>query len=91
MDRLALGHPKEVPIYLEMDIASSLDVHFNARLAVIPKRNMAKGIHWDRASKFPVDPVQQIEIERCRNALRIVIRRQQNARVLESIDTDEQH
>ena len=54
-------------------------MHFNARLVVIPKRNMTKGIHWHRASKLPVDPMEEIEIEGSRHALRVVICRQQGS------------
>ncbi len=57
MDRLARGHTEDMTVHPELDIAFRLEMHFDPRLLVIPTREMAKGVHGNRPSQFPVDPM----------------------------------
>ena len=66
-------------------------MHFDARLGIVPTNEMAERIHGRRAPKLAVDPMQEIEIERCRYPLRVVIGRQKHICIFEAIDADQQH
>jgi hypothetical protein len=57
----------------------------------IPARDMTKGIHRYRARKLALDPMQQVEVERCCRALCVIVCRQENILILGAIDADQQH
>src|ERR1700751_4779594 len=64
VDSLALGQGERPAIALEADIANGLEMHLDARLRVVPSRDVAKGVYRYGACQLPVDPMQQIEVER---------------------------
>jgi hypothetical protein len=82
------GHRKILACVGKIDIAINLKMHFNARLVIILKRSVTKSIHWNRGYTLPIDPMEEIEIEGCRYPLRVIIRGQQNTRILDAINAD---
>ena len=63
--------------------------HFDSAQVSVPASRMTKGFKWKIAIEFPVDALQEVEIELRGHAEAIIVCALQLSRVFSQIDTDQ--
>ena len=79
-----------MPLDREGDIPRGAQVHLDAAEHVVPARFMDERTWRDGAVEFPVHPLDEVEVERRRDALGVVIGRDQALDRLDPIHADQQ-
>ena len=78
------------PETVNSNVARGDQVHLDARQDVIPARLVAEGVDRHVAVELAVDPLEQVEVERGGDALRIVISGDQPLDRLHPVHPDQQ-
>src|SRR3546814_12173780 len=64
VDRFALRHMIGAAVDREIHVARCEEVHFDARMDIVPHRAMAEILDRDITAEFAVDAFEEIEVER---------------------------
>src|SRR3546814_7114856 len=73
----------------EIHVARCEEVHFDARMDIVPHRAMAEILDRDITAEFAVDAFEEIEVERRGHPRRIIIGAFENRHILDAVDADQ--
>ena len=75
MNRITRDNRERPAVGPELHIPLRFEMHLDARFGVIPEHDMTKIVYRHGTAEFAIDTVQQIEIERRCDSLRVVVGR----------------
>ena len=67
----------------------AFQMHLHSRATAIPQRDVAEGIGIEVGTEFPVYPDEDVLVERCGHALRVIVGRYQNLWALRKISSQQ--